>query len=325
MKKTLILGIGLVFGWFLISCSSSTEPTNSDTSDIQALIQSEDSLFAIDEFSDTQTDTFRFQNTFHHRYGFNGPFLPWFVRRTIDNWNRNVDVQSISSDSALVTITTEMSGTLHIGINSDTTNDTRVDTVWEKPFDVTAIRKVSVVHRAFPSWMNMRMGSRHNGWRIAGMTPLVSESSGSDLTVQSMVLRNVTTGQNLVINDPLNTFLNWENMPQFKIGDSLEVQISVTNGNNSGTTVLAQYRMRPRFGKMFTRLFDDGNPPDATADDGIFTGGWSMSRLPGMRHSVIEVLDNTLLTDPTAEYGAVFWSLPYLVRMRRMGGGGMGM
>lgn len=324
MKKIIVLSLSLMLSWFIIGCTSSTEPNNSTVSDIEALIQAEDSLFTIDGFTDAQSDTFQFHYGRHHREQFHGPFLPWFIRRSVNSWNRNIDVQTITEDSAIVTMTMQVTGTFHIGINADTTNDTRVDTVWEKPFDVTAIRKVSVVRRQFPDWMSRHMGRRHNGWRIAGMTPMVSESAASDLTVSSLIIRDVTSGESLDIDDPLTTFLNWNSMPQFNAGDSIEVELTVTNGDNSGTTVLAQYRMAPRFGQMFTRLFDDGNAPDVTADDGTFSGGWTMARMPGMRHSVFEILDNTLLTDPDADYSAVIWSLPYLVRMRHMGGG-MGM
>lgn len=319
--KTIFFVMGFALaGLTVTSCNNSTGPNSADTSDIQALIQAEDSLVSLDGFQDADSDSFAFHQYGRRRGQFRGPFLPWFVRRTIDSLNRNIDIEKITEDSALVTLTTAVTGVIHIGIDADTTNDTRVDTVWNKPFDITATRRLAVVRTAFPNGMRRHMGSRHNGWRIAGMTPLMSESSGSDLTVNSVTLMNVSKDVTVTITDPQNTFLNWSNMPTLTAGDSIAIIVDLTNGDNSGTTVLARYRMRGRFRASYSRFFDDGQAPDETANDNKYTGGWMLARMPGMRHAAIEVIDNSLLTDPSADYNALLWSMPYLVqRGRRMG------
>ena len=151
------------------------------------------------------------------------------------------------------------------------------------------------------------------------MTPLVSQTAGTDLVIENVTFRNVSRNESSTVMEPLDTFLNWTTLPTLAGGDSIEVSVEATNGDGSGTTVLTRYRVGFRPGNNFAPLFDNGEAPDVAAGDNIYTGGYVLARVPGMRHSAVEVIDNTLLTQPDAEYNALLWSMPYLVRMHHSG------
>ncbi|MCF7804854.1 MAG: hypothetical protein K9N46_04095 [Candidatus Marinimicrobia bacterium] len=326
MKKILIPAMVVLAGLIIIECDTVTEPTGEIQEEISAIIQAEDSLFSMDGLNDATGDSLSlFGGPGQRHPGFGGPIFPRFVRRTIESTHRSIDVEILTGDSAIVTVTHQIVGKIFIGIDSDTTDSVRVDTVWEKPFDFTSTHKAQMVNRPYPEDTRMRMGSRHNGWRVAGMTPIVTTTAGSDLLVEYLRIRNVTSGESETIEDPLNDFLTLRTAPLFDVGDSVVVEISVENGDNSGTTILSQFRMPRMAGKQVNRLLDDGIAPDETADDGVFTDGWKFDRRHGMQHVTVDVLDNDLLTVEETPYNAVFWRVPFMVLRRGHGGMGGGM
>ena len=135
VRKLLFWTTVIAFAALFLGCTTNTsQPEDVDTSDIQALIQAEDSLFSLESFADSESDSFIVGGRF--RAHFSGPVLPWFVRRTVSSWDRSIDVEPVTNDSAIATLTTQAVGTLHIGVDSDTSNNVRVDTVWNKPFGV---------------------------------------------------------------------------------------------------------------------------------------------------------------------------------------------
>lgn len=315
----------LMFGLVLMACDSTTEPLDNAESEITALIEAEDSLFSVTGLEDGESDSLFFDGRHGpRRPGFGGPILPWFVRREVESVERNVDVDVITTDSAVVTLTHQISGNLFIGIDQDTTDTIRVDTVWVKPFDITTTHKMQVVQGQLPPDGRPHMGARHQGWRIAGMTPIVTSSANSDLTVQNITFQNISSGESMTVSDPLNSFFTWESTPDFQAGDSVVVTVSVTNGDNSGTTVFTQIPRPRERGKWMLRFFDDGVAPDATADDGIYTGTWTFGRIHGMLPIMIDILDNDLLTVQEVPYNAAMWQFPFLVRFPHRGGPGGG-
>ena len=315
----------LVLGLVAMGCDSTTEPLNNAESEIAALIEAEDSLFTVTGFEDSESDSLLFEGRHGpRRPGFGGPVLPWFVRREVQSVDRNVEVDVITTDSAVVTLSHEITGNLYIGIDRDTTDTIRVDTVWVKPFDIATTHKIQVVQGRFPDGLRHRMGARHNGWRIAGITPIVTTTANTDLSIDEMTFQDINTGEEMTVTDPLATFFTWETAPDFQIGDSVVVTVDVANGDNSGTTVFGKIPTRNFAGNRMLRFFDDGVAPDAVADDGEYTASWTFARMSGMRHIMINVLDNDLLTLEEVPYNTTLWQFPFMVGFRNRGpGGGM--
>jgi len=322
MKKTGFSFVGLaLIGLFFIGCTSNTAPSDTAVQELKGLVQAEDSLFTVNAFTDGDTEHVYLNH--NRRMDHAGPFLPWFIRRQVTSANRNIDIELVTSDSALITVTHQIAGTLYVGVNMDTTNRTIVDTVWRKPFDVTAVHKAIAVQRTRQGTGDYPppMGGRHHGWRIVSMTPTLGTAAGSDLDLQSVEVRNVTTGESITIDDPLNTFINWGTLPELAYGDSVEVYATVMNADGSGTTVISRLNMGPFARMRFLRLNDAGISPDQTADDNIFSAGWNIRLIMGMRPAMFDVIDNDLLTNPDASYNAIFLHMPMLVRFQHHQGG----
>ncbi|MCH7495887.1 MAG: hypothetical protein IH825_07350, partial [Candidatus Marinimicrobia bacterium] len=141
------------------------------------------------------------------------------IGRRIDStsFERSVEIQGDSI--AIVTSIGFVSGDLIILV-STSTDTVSIDT-FVKPFNFETIRKIKL----------RRIGDgeiRRLNWRIIGVTPLVGGSAPTTIDILSLEMIS-SGGDTILIDDPLNTFFSWTNLPAFEPGDTVYVYVTLTN------------------------------------------------------------------------------------------------
>jgi hypothetical protein len=301
-------------------CESLTDPDDDVDegqlkSEIEAFITEEDSLFSMNDFEDDEEQNLLKSTV--DGLGKSNTLRPRRVRRSVDQLSREHTITVIEEDSALINFTHTISGSIRVAIDTSDPGDLVPDTVWIKPYEVTTQQNVIVVKKPYPEEMSARLrehlSQRHNGWRLHGMSPVIGTTTGTDLTVEYLEIRNVTKDDTLRLEDPLNTFITREERPYFVVSDSVELELKLANADDSGERVVAQYRPWWMRLKKIVRLNDQEISPDVLADDDIYTGGWNLYLRSGLRKVTVDVIDEDLLTVPEADYNAIFWRVPYYV------------
>ncbi len=300
VRKGVSLGfLVVIFFWGLTGCTRDVvQPEDDPVESIQEVIASNEGLFGMQSLEDEDT---LFVRERHRRMRPGAPqILPRFLRRQVDDFSREVSVERITEDTALATITMSVTGTVFIGVNTDPENETRADTVWRKPFTVNTGQRAKFV-RLDPGEFRFR-GNRDHRWQVIAATPVVGISEESDLSLDQLILRNVSTGESLIITDALETFLDGESLPVFQRGDSLEVVAHMENGDDSGEMVMAKLHAGPFTGIRPLRLEEEAT--------GIYAGSFRVRAFRGMGRLMLDLIDGDLYTAEAAPYNALFWHVP---------------
>ena len=234
---------------------------------------------------------------------------PIKIGRRIDSTSFERTVEIIEDSVAIVTSTATITGDFIIiaFISLDTTV---IDT-FIKPFNMEMIRKIKL----------RRVGTgevRRLNWRIVGVTPVIGGTIAS--TIEFLEFAMISeSGDSLVITDPLNTYFNWRELPEFEPGDTVTVFLTLTNSSRfDAEMVLMHHGVRSRIDKGRKRLFDDGTHSDEVADDNVYTGTFLSRATRGrMRNGFIDAIDWGTIFDPTGEVNTKVMGLPYMIRRMR--------
>ena len=233
-------------------------------------------------------------------------FSPIKIGRRIDSTSFERTVEILGDSVAIVTSTATITGDFIIiaFISLDTTV---IDT-FVKPFNMEMTRKIKLI----------RVGTgeaRRLNWRIVGVTPVIGGTIAS--TIEFLEFAMISeSGDSLVITDPLNTFINWRELPEFEPGDTVTVLLTLTNSSSfDAEMVLMHHGARSRIDKGRKRLFDDGTHSDEVADDNVYTGTFLSRATRGrMRNGFIDAIDWGTIFDPTGEVNTKVMGLPYMIR-----------
>ena len=231
---------------------------------------------------------------------------PIKIGRRIDSTSFERTVEILGDTVAIVTSTATITGDFIIiaFISLDTTV---IDT-FIKPFNMEMIRKIKL----------RRIGDgevRRLNWRIEGVTPVIGGTIAS--TIEFLEFAMISeSGDSLVITDPLNTFFNWRELPEFEPGDTVTVFLTLTNSSSfDAEMVLMHHGARSRIDKGRKRLFDDGTHSNEVADDNVYTGTFLSRATRGrMRNGFIDAIDWGTIFDPSGEVNTKVMGLPYMIR-----------
>ena len=231
---------------------------------------------------------------------------PIKIGRRIDSTSFERTVEILGDTVAIVTSTATITGDFIIiaFISLDTTV---IDT-FIKPFNMEMIRKIKL----------RRIGDgevRRLNWRIEGVTTVIGGTIAS--TIEFLEFAMISeSGDSLVITDPLNTFFNWRELPEFEPGDTVTVFLTLTNSSKfDAEMVLMHHGARSRIDKGRKRLFDDGTHSNEVADDNVYTGTFLSRATRGrMRNGFIDAIDWGTIFDPSGEVNTKVMGLPYMIR-----------
>jgi hypothetical protein len=181
---------------------------------------------------------------------------------------------------------------------------------YNKPMYNTSVRKIHAVRidrTPYPA----------RNWRITEVTPEVLSSADSIAhtiwPIRVDVFRETDEGPVLVtsVTDPLNTWLNRESLPTMDTQSDLTFYVTA-NDTSAAIGVLHPrvFRVRPH---PRLSLRDDGNLPDLTEGDGIYSGQYTVGTVPGVFFSAFDLIDYETIYDSALPYNAGAWSIPYRV------------
>ncbi|MGQ9560256.1 MAG: choice-of-anchor X domain-containing protein [Candidatus Oleimicrobiaceae bacterium] len=209
---------------------------------------------------------------------------------------------------AIATITKTFTGTFVVAAKDTDSTTPEAYKVYEKPVRTTVVRKALLRRVAYTD------NPRRN-WCLVAVT--MSEGVSDQTTINVASLRVEASGQEpLVITDPLEYWRDrHQGLPVFAQGDTVKVYVALTNSNHyppePGTTVLVHFGVDRWWQRGRRPLNDNGVYPDMAAGDGVFSGSWVVGHGHGLRHLVIDAIDNGTIYDDRAPYNAVCWGMVY--------------
>ena len=209
---------------------------------------------------------------------------------------------------AIATITKTFTGTFVVVARDTDSTTPEVFKVYEKPVRTTVVRKAKLRRVGYTD-------SPQRNWRLVAVT--MSESVSEQATINVASLTIEAPGQEpIVVSDPLEYWMErQQGLPSFAHGDTVKVFVALTNSNRyppePGTTVLVHFGVDRWLQRARRPLNDQGLYPDAVAGDGVFSGFWVVKHGQGLRHAVVDVIDNGTIYDDAAPYNSVCWGMVY--------------
>ena len=231
---------------------------------------------------------------------------PIRIGRRIDSTSFERSVEIEGDSIVIVTSIGFVSGDLIILVS--TSADTVSIDTFVKPFNFETIRKIKF----------RRIGDgeiRRLNWRIIGVTPLVGGSNPT--TIDILKLEMISSGgDTMIVDDPLNMFFSWTNLPAFEPGDTVMVYVTLTNSIVfDQELVLLHHGARSRLNKGRKRLFDNGKRVDLIAGDNIYSGVFRARLIRGrMRHGFVVVIDWGTLFSAEGAVNTKLLGVPYMIR-----------
>ncbi|MFQ5706196.1 MAG: hypothetical protein ACE5HO_02035 [bacterium] len=310
IKTTFLVSLSLSLMVLASSCGNNPAGTETDhTADIAAIkqsIQQDDDMFNVNGFDDNgaQSPSYNSDDLGKQigalKYGRRGKFELESIEIVFD-----------TDTTATATIIHTLNGEFVI-LAVDTTDTSVVIKPISKPMTNTITRKAKLQK------VN-DTGNELVDWRITQVSMAVAQSDDPTIDILEMRIDLPDTLPDIVITDPLNTFMNrHEGIPTLSRGDTIKVFVTLTNTNEfppePGETVTLRHRMN-RFRHSRKVFNDSGEYPDETANDGVFSAFFVIGHRMGIHHAALDVIDNGTIFDDTAPYDAVIWASPYKVRL----------
>ena len=315
--------------WFLMSAlilaGCNTVQDAVDDLDIDAALRSvveHDGAFSIEGLSDDglQDDDYdqtpglnkALADTLWPRH-FRG--IRWGRQITDREWSLAID--SLVDDTAYVTISTSITGTLRVGgwIRNDDSVLVIQDTLI-KPFKLSATRRVRFVRVG-------ETGDPLQDWRITGLTAILG-TAGTRVALADIVFTAPDTHSpyfQLERDKLLSRFFNRQSLPSFPPLGAVPTFVTIENSDPgfplwSGESVVIRHG---RSAGMVARrrLNDRGLGVDAQVLDDIYSGIWFTREEPVQPHPFrlfVEVIDLATLFVEAEPFHSEFIGLPYQVR-----------
>ncbi len=220
-----------------------------------------------------------------------------FVRESI--------VIEYTDDLAIATIEFSFDGNFFV-VAEDLTNPEAYGTLYKKEM------KNSVTRRAIFKRVANTDRPKKN-WRMKRVSGSLTVSPDTQLQFKEIIIK--TTDQDYSFTDPLAFVHDLELIPRFVPGETVQVFVQVTSlyGAKPDTVVL-RYRNNQGMIRARKSFRDDGQAPDQTAGDGIYSGEWQVGQRRGIFHAFADAFDEGTINDSTAPYNALVWGFTYFVK-----------
>jgi hypothetical protein len=222
-----------------------------------------------------------------------------WARGNVSRLNREIGI-SISGNTASVTVTDLVAGTLFIGTADDTLGNPL-----EKTFRHVRTRRGTFTRES-------------SGWRLTQISPV--DASLEDAAQQTVQIQKVSASVNgSVVWETTSSSLLFDvpsGIPTFAPETEVLVEVEVSNSNASGCDPASYvFLHRPgAFGRVRDLMYDDGaTEGDKVAGDGIFSRAYTIGNAVGRHFAVVDLIDAATFKDQTTPYNATAWGMPYLV------------
>ncbi len=279
MKTALAcLVFGVFLSVFIFGCSDVTEVNLTDEGEIASIISEliwfhTKGVYGIEDTS-----------------GFlKSPIIPLYWYRNVDSdppFGLTIEMNS-ERDSAFVTLTLDVSGTLSI-IGLDSTM--AIDSVY-KALNDNAVR--------YAVFLKDTVESYHNGWRLARISGVEVDSDNVTVSVDSIRLKSLSYADT-VYQDPLELF-DLEDAFAFAPGEGVSLWV-YTNQDT------AEVYFHSWKGSNWLRW------ELSYRGVGLYSGVWTTPLDAGVYHAAFDALRHETLWDDQFPYDSNVWMLPYVVR-----------
>lgn len=310
MKKWIMknAGFGLATAFLLLmtSCGGGeSDGSNSDRTAISGEIEGS-AFFGSDLFEESGNPTANASpsgpmekgNFVAEAEGVSCEPVAW-ARGNVQRQNREIGI-SISGDTASVTVTDLVAGTLFIGTADDTLGNPL-----EKMFRHVRTRRGTFTRES-------------SGWRLTQISPV--DASLEEPAQQTVQIEKVSASVNgSVVWEATSSSQRFDipsGVPTFSPGDVVLVEVTVSNSNPSGCDPASYvFLHRPGLsGRVRDLMYDDGaTEGDMAAGDGIYTRTYTIADRIGRHFAVVDLIAAAAFKDETTSYNATAWGMPYLV------------
>ena len=228
------------------------------------------------------------------------------VKQAIDSVDVQRDIEYTTDDSALVTLTKTLFGTMII----NQTDTAIVDTpeVWEKSYEYTTTSYMQFVQvECADSCTNDSSGTDTTNlrWKLVAKSIEAGETAGILNTIESVTLDSDNDSTMLVFDDTEALYevirgrQNWGSYRGRPGSQETEVYVAIDG--------LDDVNVLGSSGRYFA-LLDDGEGLDLTADDNIFSGAILKGR--GQSRLRVRMLTTATFLDRDAPVELMTWFLP---------------
>lgn len=215
-----------------------------------------------------------------------GPIIPLHWWRELEgNPPFNLEIQINSErDSASVTVTLDISGTLHIIALVDTV------VMIDKPLNDNPIR-----HAIF---LKDTVESYHHGWRLYKISGVEVTSDVVTVAIDSVRIRR-SSYPDMAITDP-QVLLLLDEVVTFAQGEG--VSLSVYTDDETAEVYFHSWGQTNWLRSKFEHQ-----------GGGVYSGGWLIPGQVGIYHLAFDMLQHETLWDSAYSYDSKVWLLPYKV------------
>lgn len=313
MKSKLILKLTIVLISLLLlpGCKESLVDSDVGTSDVEALKEI--------AFQDSSVLSFEMNynedNEMFNLFGkTNVEIFPLRVGRKITSFTRNFSVQ-ISGDTAYGVMTHTCTGILFIAASYDSVivgDSTDVDTLIQKPFTAIVTRNLIFVKIANTNRPRMN-------WRLAAHSLAKGGTNSSNIDIKNLAVF-LPNGDSLVINDPLNYYLQhspgkWRQLPTLYRGQNVTIEAKVFSAYEENDFVTLTFGADLRGHHRAKKRFEFINSVSVA---GGFLKTYRVSftthQFVGFYCSVIDAMPFGVLRDDSAPVESSAWGVPYIVK-----------
>jgi len=228
--------------------------------------------------------------------------------------DRSMDIR-FDGDSAVGTLTRNFAGTLYIAGSytpADSNGQNTIDTVIQKAFSTTVIRKIIFEKRkntVFPD----------SNWRIKAISLPEGGTLNPAVEITSVSVF-YPNGDSMQISDPTNYFLYRgpgfrHQIPVLRHSRDVRVVVEVNSAYSDEDFVTLTYgalrsnklhRSKKRF-RLVSSEFD------GTTYHKIYENTWRTNQGPGFKHAIINIIPSQTVNDDAAPVEENTWGIPYVV------------
>jgi len=288
MAKSITAGAAALVLLALLACSNSTEPSNNDE-DVRNLVDGKYKAYFDDgpAYGGGKPGGDGYVAGPAGRDGEATLPIHWWRSLTYAKRTIYVTVEAPYTTAGVI-VEDDLKGIMYIDRSDNKTLDPG-----SKPFEVTRIR-----HATF------ERPTTDDPWELTAISPAVYSVAGEGQTVTITSVRLVTEGGYDRTFTDMEEQIPLEELPRVSHGEKVSVAVKAENTSGEGWVPVS-----------FAFLHHDWQRFNM-ADDGkqTYTGEYSITAEPGIRHGGASVIDaGTLQNETEDDYNADGWSLPFEV------------
>lgn len=207
-------------------------------------------------------------------------------------------------DLAIATVQFSFNGNFFI-VARDTTDSVSVGKLYKKEMENSIIRRA-----IFKKIANTDNPKRN--WRLRRVSGSVTKSPDTNLAFDWIKVE-ASDGQEWTINEPLSFITDLDSIPLLNPGEIVKVTVKLNETSSKPDTLVLRYRTN-RMHRARKAFQDNGEGVDEAANDGIYTGQWTVGQRRGIFHAFADAFDEGSIKDDAAPYNALAWGFPYFVK-----------